>query len=57
MSFIITLYTREGIVMTSDSRLTLNVEQQTPNGQRVMLAAGMSDSNYNDVSPKNETVS
>jgi hypothetical protein len=46
MSFIITLYTREGIVMASDSRLTLNVEQQTPNGQRVMIAAGMSDSNY-----------
>lgn len=46
MSFIITLYTREGIVMASDSRLTLNAEQQTPNGQTVMLAAGMSDSNY-----------
>jgi hypothetical protein len=46
MSFIITLYTREGIVMASDSRLTLNAEQQTPTGQKVMLAAGMSDSNY-----------
>lgn len=46
MSFIITLYTREGIVMASDSRLTLNAEQITPTGQKVLLAAGMSDSNY-----------
>jgi hypothetical protein len=46
MSFIITLYTREGIVMASDSRLTLNTEIQTPNGPTMMLAAGMSDSNY-----------
>lgn len=46
MSFIITLYTREGIVMASDSRLTLNTTKQTPEGQVLMLAAGMSDSNY-----------
>ncbi len=46
MSFIITLYTREGIVMASDSRLTLNSEMRTPQGNRVLLAAGMSDSNY-----------
>jgi hypothetical protein len=46
MSFIITLHTREGIVMASDSRLTLNTEQQTAEGQRLMIAAGMSDSNY-----------
>lgn len=46
MSFIITLYTREGIVMASDSRLTLNAEIQTPAGQRTLLAAGLSDSNY-----------
>lgn len=46
MSFIITLYIREGIVMASDSRLTLNAEQKKPNGQRTLLAAGMSDSNY-----------
>lgn len=45
MSFIITLYTREGIVMASDSRLTLNNEQVTPTGARIVLAAGMSDSN------------
>lgn len=46
MSLIITLYTREGIVMASDSRLTLNAEQGTPDGKKVLLAAGMSDSNY-----------
>lgn len=46
MSFIITLYTQEGIVMASDSRLTLNVQQQTPQGEQTLLAAGMSDSNY-----------
>lgn len=45
MSFIITIYTREGIVMASDSRLTLNSEQLTPDGQKILLAAGMSDSN------------
>lgn len=45
MSFIITLYTREGIIMASDSRLTLNSEQLTPTGQKMILAAGMSDSN------------
>ncbi len=45
MSFIITLYTREGIVMASDSRLTLNAEQKTPDGKKLLLAAGMSDSN------------
>lgn len=54
MSFIITLYTREGIVMASDSRLTLNTEQQTPNGQKLMIAAGMSDSNYKTFLVKNK---
>ncbi|MCF8309091.1 MAG: hypothetical protein K9I68_08790 [Bacteroidales bacterium] len=46
MSFVITLYTREGIVMASDSRLTLNAQQKTPQGEQTLLAAGMSDSNY-----------
>ncbi len=46
MSLIITLYTREGIVMASDSRLTLNAQQKTPEGVKTLLAAGMSDSNY-----------
>ncbi|GET32644.1 hypothetical protein PbJCM13498_15070 [Prolixibacter bellariivorans] len=45
MSFIITLYTRDGIVMASDSRVTINSEQQTPDGKKLLLAAGMSDSN------------
>jgi hypothetical protein len=45
MSFIITIYTREGIIMASDSRLTLNSEQITPEGQKILLATGMSDSN------------
>lgn len=46
MSFIITLYTSEGIVMASDSRLTLNASKKTPQGQQALLATGMSDSNY-----------
>lgn len=46
MSLIITLYPREGIVMASDSRLTLNATQRTPNGEQILLAAGMSDSIY-----------
>lgn len=53
MSFIITIFTREGIVMASDSRLTLNAEQQTPKGQRHLLAAGMSDSNNKTFLAKN----
>jgi len=53
MSFIITLYTREGIVMASDSRLTINTEQIMPNGQRAILAAGMSDSNNKTFLTKN----
>ena len=47
MSLVITLYVREGIVMASDSRLTLNAMQTTPaGGQVVQLAVGQSDSNY-----------
>jgi hypothetical protein len=46
MSFIITLYVREGIVMASDSRLSLNAQQQTPQGQILNLSVGQSDSNY-----------
>lgn len=46
MSFIITLYVREGIVMASDSRLTLErVEQQLD--QRILhRAVGQSDASY-----------
>jgi len=46
MSFIISLYVREGIVMASDSRLTLNTNQKQGKGQIVSVATGMSDSNY-----------
>lgn len=46
MSLIITLYVREGIVMASDSRLSLNVQQVSPQGQSVLLSVGQSDSNY-----------
>lgn len=46
MSFIITMYVREGIVMASDSRLTLNTEQKKDDKQVVQVAVGQSDSNY-----------
>lgn len=46
MSFVITLYVREGIVMASDSRLTLNAQQQTGGTQTIHLAVGQSDANY-----------
>lgn len=46
MSFIITLYVGEGIVMASDSRLTLDATQQQEGQQIVRLAVGQSDSNY-----------
>jgi hypothetical protein len=48
MSFVITAYVREGIVMASDSRLTLNAMQDLPSQgpQVVQLAVAQSDSNY-----------
>lgn len=46
MSFAIVLSVREGIVMASDSRLTLNVTQQKGDKQVVQVAVGQSDSNY-----------
>jgi hypothetical protein len=46
MSFVIVLSVREGIVMASDSRLTLNVTQQKGDKQVVQVAVGQSDSNY-----------
>lgn len=45
MSFIISLYVREGIVMASDSRLTLNTSSKQGK-QVISVATGMSDSNY-----------
>ena len=46
MSFVITMYVREGIVMASDSRLTLNVTQKQDDKTIVHTAVGLSDSNY-----------
>ena len=46
MSFIMTLFVREGIVMASDSRLTLNATRQDGDTQVVQLSVGQSDSNY-----------
>jgi hypothetical protein len=45
MSFVITMYAREGIVMASDSRLTLNSEQQQGDKHLVHVAVGVTDSN------------
>ena len=44
MSFIITLYVREGIVMASDSRLTFNARQQDGDSQVTQIAVGLTDS-------------
>lgn len=49
MSFIITLYVREGIVMASDSRLTLDqtLPPTIPGGNQIIkLAVAESDNNY-----------
>jgi hypothetical protein len=46
MSFVITVYVREGIVMACDSRLTLNTTSKASDGNQVVQAAvGQSDSN------------
>jgi len=46
MSFIITMYVREGIVMASDSRITLNRTTHEADKSIVKLAVAGSDSNY-----------
>lgn len=46
MSFIITVHVREGIVMASDSRLTLNNRIQTNDNVINNIAISQSDSNY-----------
>lgn len=46
MSFVITMYVREGIVLASDSRLTLNATSQQGTNQVTQMAVGLSDSNY-----------
>lgn len=46
MSFIITLYVREGIVMASDSRLTFHSKQEEDDNQIIQLAVGLTDSHH-----------
>ena len=46
MSFIITLYVREGIVMASDSRLMLSAQQKQGSTQVIQMGVGLSDSTY-----------
>jgi len=46
MSLIITLYVREGIVMASDSRLTLDVTERQEDKKIVHVAVGQTDSTY-----------
>jgi len=46
MSFVITLYVREGIVMASDSRLTLNAQEQQLGNTVTNLAVATFGSNY-----------
>jgi hypothetical protein len=46
MSFIISVYVREGIVMAVDSRLTFNRQEQQGGKTIINLAVGQSDSNY-----------
>lgn len=47
MSFIITLYVREGIVLASDSRTSLRAQQINQHGEpTVNFTVGLSDSNY-----------
>ncbi len=46
MSFVISVYVREGIVMASDSRLTMTNRVDQGNQQIHNIAVGQSDSNY-----------
>ncbi len=46
MSLIITVYVNEGIVMASDSRLTLSRTEQELDQKVVRLAVGLTDTNY-----------
>lgn len=45
MSFVITMYVREGIVLAADSRLTLNASSQQGANQIVQMSVSQSDSN------------
>ncbi len=46
MSFVITLHVREGIVLASDSRLTLNTTNKQDENTTVNVAVASTDSNY-----------
>ena len=46
MSFVITLYVREGIVMAGDSRLALNQSRQQDGRTILHIAVGQADSHY-----------
>lgn len=46
MSFVITMFVREGIVMASDSRVTLSRKQEKDDETTLHMAVGLSDSNY-----------
>jgi hypothetical protein len=46
MSLVIAVYVREGIVMASDSRLTLNAQSNSGGVLSIQLSVGMTDSNY-----------
>lgn len=58
MSLVVTIYTREGIVMASDSRLTLNAQKKQHDQEVVQLAVGQTDSVYKlFLTPKNIGIS
>ncbi|HGA1023139.1 hypothetical protein IBT50_14135 [Bacillus sp. S70] len=46
MSIIVSVYCNEGIVLASDSRITLSNTKRESNGTHIHLAIGQSDSNY-----------
>lgn len=45
MSFVIAIYTREGLVMAADSRLTLTRRDGTPDGKEILTQVPASDAN------------
>ncbi len=59
MSFVMTLYVREGTVMAADSRLSLNATQQSPGSQPVLqLGVAQSDSTLKTfLTPQNVGIS
>ena len=57
LTFIITLYVKEGIVMASDIRLTLNSTRQEQDKQIIQMAVGQTDSTYKTFTPTNIDIS